>query len=301
MKRKIENIGIIGIGSLGGFVAQTIAYIEFINTIKILDDDKVFSKNLHNSIFRKEDVGKYKVNVLKEIIGTRKKIIPYQEKYIECIKKSKHSNLLNDIIDNTNHIISCEKKLCDCDLILDCRDYTYDRFDSRICRFYISSRYLVVDCRRNVEYEKKKIGKYLTKLSKNDMQNAANIIAKLIEDKTIFDIIENKGVKEFDLDYLKRLDLMKSDINNSNLINLQKFQDQIISKNQTTEISILLCSKNDPIKKERIPKNKIQNYDDLFLILNNFISNFKNKFNLFIVSFNNDSSSIILIPETGAA
>lgn len=61
------NILIIGAGSTGSFVAFTLAKMG-IENIKVVDYDKIEEHNLPNQYYRVKDIGKFKVDALKEII-----------------------------------------------------------------------------------------------------------------------------------------------------------------------------------------------------------------------------------------
>ena len=62
------NIVVIGAGSTGSFLSLTLAKMG-LEKIKVIDYDKVEEKNIPNQFFRMQDVGKYKVEALKEIIN----------------------------------------------------------------------------------------------------------------------------------------------------------------------------------------------------------------------------------------
>lgn len=61
------NVTIIGAGSTGSFLAFILAKMG-IQKIKVIDFDKVEAHNLPNQYFRISDIGKFKVDALKEII-----------------------------------------------------------------------------------------------------------------------------------------------------------------------------------------------------------------------------------------
>ncbi len=61
------NITIVGAGSTGSFTAFTLAKMG-IKKIKIIDFDKVELHNIPNQYYRLKDIGKLKVEALKEII-----------------------------------------------------------------------------------------------------------------------------------------------------------------------------------------------------------------------------------------
>ena len=48
----INTASVIGVGALGGFVADSISDIEELETLTIIDQDIVEMRNLRNSIYR---------------------------------------------------------------------------------------------------------------------------------------------------------------------------------------------------------------------------------------------------------
>ncbi len=63
-----RRITLIGAGAIGSFSALTLAKMG-IREIRVFDDDGVSGHNLPNQFYRKQDVGQYKTEALKEIIG----------------------------------------------------------------------------------------------------------------------------------------------------------------------------------------------------------------------------------------
>lgn len=61
------RIHIIGCGSVGSTVAENLARCG-VTKMTLWDFDKVESKNIHNQMFRQKDVGKLKVDALKDIL-----------------------------------------------------------------------------------------------------------------------------------------------------------------------------------------------------------------------------------------
>ena len=160
-----SRVCIIGIGTLGGFIAESLTKIETIEEICIVDFDYIEPRNFKNSIYKPSQLGDFKVDALEEILKTNSeiKVTKLNEKYIEGKTKL------------PSHL----------DLILDCRDFTYDRYGEIDARLYITSRYLIIDCRKVVKYETHQEGSYLTLLSKSDLRNAAFQATHLIENKSI--------------------------------------------------------------------------------------------------------------------
>ena len=66
-KKSNLNIIIIGAGSTGSFIAFTLAKMG-VGKIKVIDYDEVEEHNIPNQYYRLKDIGKLKVDALKEII-----------------------------------------------------------------------------------------------------------------------------------------------------------------------------------------------------------------------------------------
>lgn len=287
-----KKIAIIGIGSLGGYVVNSISNIEKIKELILIDHDIVESKNLTNTIYRKKDVGKLKVDALEDIIKNKNdniKIIKKYQKFIE----SKTEN---------------ETIIPKCDLIIDCRDYTYSRSNEIDIRPFISSRYLIIDCRKNVLYKNQHKGKYITKLTKNDLRNASVVLSTLIDNGQIQDCIKNHQVNKFDLDYLKKFVKINKDIiydsvpGEDRFINLVNNILPIIEASKKNDIKISVGPKNTPMYEKLIPKKSLTNSNDVILNLASML-NFPCVFNNYVVSLSQSNKQyfIELIPETGAA
>jgi len=213
-----KSVTIIGLGTLGGYTAEAIVDIEGIEKIVIVDHDVVESKNLKNSIYRQIDIDNLKALALKEILNEKNNDVYIQ---VEPIK-----------------YIEGETILPKTDLVIDCRDITYNRYEEINARFYISSRYLIGDFRQSVNYEDEVEGKYLTQLTKNDLKQAASIIAMLIYSNTIKTLINNEKVQKYELDYIKHLQDSSYDIifeeheNSNKFVNLKDKVIPIIDTNK---------------------------------------------------------------------
>jgi len=283
-----NRICIIGVGALGGFVTDAISNLEEVEEIIIIDFDKVEEKNLKNSIYRQKDINNFKVDALFDIVSSRNekvKIKPINIKFIE----------------NQNEIPKC-------DLVLDCRDYTCNRQEIIDARMYISSRYLIIDCRKNVSYKKHFSGRYLTELSKEDLRNASFTISMLIYNHTIFSLIENQKVTNFELDYLKKTKYHINDIIydynqiEERLTNLDEYLPRILERNKKADLKVHVGSKTMPIISKTIPMNMLNNGNDVIINLVSML-NLPIRFNNYIVNMSEKKSdnNIELIPETGAA
>ncbi len=100
------RIGIVGLGSVGSMVAESLAR-SGVRQFTLIDDDKVERKNLDRHMSATlEDIGKLKVDVVKRRI---EKICTSRD--IEIISKSQQVGKRE-----------CIELLCDCDVILCCVD-----------------------------------------------------------------------------------------------------------------------------------------------------------------------------------
>jgi len=283
-----KNIVIIGLGTLGGFVAEAIANLEGIEKIVILDHDIVEKKNLKNSIYRQVDIGAPKVEALKDILHDQNpdlEICAFQSKYKEG-----------------------KTKLIKEDLVIDCRDYTYDRQKEIDARFYISSRYLMGDFRKNVTYSCLQAGKYILELSRNDLRYAASIISMLIHCDIITTLIKSKSIQKYELDYVKHIDNKNYDIVYENILGNEKFLNlpdkivPIMDINKDKDVTVFLGSRMFPVSEKVIPMNSLKNGKDLITLFMSLVS-CQTDFNNFVISLYNENSNVYveLIPETGAA
>lgn len=283
-----KSIAVIGVGTLGGFITNSIANLESVETLIIIDDDVVEPKNLKNSIYRQIDIGSSKTDALTEIIS--------------------HKNPELTIITINEQFIEGKTKIPPCDLVLDCRDYTYDRRREIDVRLYISSRYLMVDCRKDVEYKVKTEGKYLIELNKEDLRYAASLVSILIFNNTISSLMKDQCVQKYELDYVKHIergtcDILYEDSEKENFINLPDKIVPILEANKSSPLDVFIGSNMFPISEFSIPQNSLHTSSDIILFLSQGIEN-KCNFKNFVVSLHyriDGNCFIELIPETGAA
>jgi hypothetical protein len=283
-----KSVVIIGIGTLGGYVAEAVANLEDIEKLVIIDHDIVEQKNLSNSIYRQIDLGGPKVEALKDILLNQNpdlEIWAFHSEYVEG-----------------------ETKLPKEDLVIDCRDFTYDRQSEIDARFYISSRYLMADFRKNVKYKKRKAGKYILQLSRNDLRHAASIISMMIHSDTIKTLIKTQSVQKYELDYVKHIDQCQYDVVYENVVGEDKFinlPDKIVpimDMNKEKDVTVFLGSKVYPVSEKTIPMNTLKDSKDVIISLSSVVA-CQSEFNNFVVSIFQERGNVYieLIPETGAA
>ena len=289
-----QNICVIGLGTLGGFVSKYISELEEINEICIIDYDKVEDKNLTNSIYNKDHVGKYKIDSLEQIIKRDGLCITkVNERYLEGIT-------------------ILPKKY---DLIIDCRDFTYDRHGEISFRLYISSRYLVVDCRKKVTYNSHSEGKYTSHINKIDLRYSGSMVANLVHNKYIDDLLNNESIESFELDDLQRkiqtslnrgkeIDFIyEPDKIENKIINLKEKFNEIIEYNKNKEITFCLGSVNDFTIDKKIPMSSLKTYQDILAVLLPIVS-LPYTHESYLIQPNttiNNKIYIQILPETGAA
>lgn len=282
-----KTITVIGIGTLGGFVANSLSNLEHLETLILIDHDTVESKNLKNSVYRQIDVGLTKVEALTDIIS--------------------HKNPDLTIMTMNEQFIEGKTNIPKCDLVLDCRDFTYDRGRLIDVRLYISSRYLMVDCRKNVNYKMKAEGKYLTQLTKQDLRYAGSMMSILVSNDTITNLMKDKVVQKYELDYVKHINNDVCDIvyecqdGEEKFVNLPDTILPILQANKKADLEVCVGSSLFPIDGHLIPKNTLHSGSDIVVSLTKAVA--CHNFNNFVVSLyqNNDTFILELIPETGAA
>lgn len=282
-----KTITVIGIGTLGGFVANSLSNLEHLETLILIDHDTVESKNLKNSVYRQIDVGLTKVEALTDIIS--------------------HKNPDLTIMTMNEQFIEGKTNIPKCDLVLDCRDFTYDRGRLIDVRLYISSRYLMVDCRKNVNYKTKAEGKYLTQLTKQDLRYAGSMMSILVSNDTITNLMKDKVVQKYELDYVKHINNDVCDIvyecqdGEEKFVNLPDTILPILQANKKADLEVCVGSSLFPIDGHLIPKNTLHSGSDIVVSLTKAVA--CHNFNNFVVSLyqNNDTFILELIPETGAA
>ncbi len=280
-----KTVVVIGLGTLGGFVAEAICNLESTEKLVIIDHDIVEQKNLKNSIYRQIDIGGPKVEALKDIIlqhNTDLEVWAFQTEYIEGVTKLPKE-----------------------DLVIDCRDFTYDRQSEIDARFYISSRYLMADFRKNVIYKEQHAGKYIMQLTKNDLRHASSIVSMMIHSNAIHSLIASHSVQKYELDYVKHIDnycydvLYEDVVGEDKFVNLPEKIVPILDMNKKKEVTVFLGSRLFPVSEITIPINTLKSSTD---VVSNFTSlvSCQKDFNNFVISVINENDNIYieLIPET---
>ena len=301
MKQKIENIAIIGLGSLGCYISKGISELAEIKKLILIDYDRVEKKNLENTLYKENHIGYSKVDVLTDII---KRTNPKIE--IEKINE--------EFIENKTNISPT-------DLVFDCRDFVYNRQEQIDVRLSISSQSLLVDCRKKIKYNYNYEGKYLIhNPTPVNLKVAASIVKDLVKTQSIYELIKRQSVYVNSLNYLSTdLNISKSVSNfctihdssdifihdtypqQERLINLYENIDNILFANKTEDLLLVIGDGHGSFYEEMISKQFFKNDTDvIYLICSKmkYIPMTLN-YNFFIIALN--KNIIKILPETGAA
>lgn len=270
---------ILGVGSIGSILCEKIVNSKKFEKLSVLDYDYVQNKNLKNSIFEYNDIGKPKIDVIKERFKNQINIDTYQLKFIETLNNY----------------------LFDCDVIIDCRDFLYDRKNIDI-RLFVCNKSLIVDCRKEVEYCKTYEGNYFWSVTKDELDILLNNFTNLLTTKQIDDMIKNKEVNELNLRENSNIPIYSEIKDNNNVIvdNNSKITnpEDIFKLNKKQKIQATLYSGNSFTKSKTKTidlndKNGLQVINELEKLLPKFIHNNY----LLVVS----KHEIKIFPETGGA
>jgi hypothetical protein len=279
-----KRFTIIGVGTLGGFLAEALSNLENTEALTFIDFDEVQTKNLINSIYRPLDVGLRKVEALKDIINEKNSEIEIKT-LDECF-------------------VEGYTKIPQSDIVFDCRDFIYDRKGYIDVRAYISARYVILDCRRNVKYKVHQEGQYITPLNKDDLRTAAFIIASLVRRSEIDTLIKTNSVSKYDIDFIKEQSIKECEIiydendNEDRLINFKENIIPIIQENNRADIEVLVGDPLNPTAKKVIPRGVMRSSHDIVINLISLID-IPCTENNFVICMKD--GKIELIPETGAA
>jgi len=284
-----NDICIIGLGTVGGFLAKNLSDLETTKKLVLIDYDIVEPKNVATSIYLKKDIGEFKTNAL------RKKII--SDTKVQCINKEFQEGIT---------------KIPKCDLVLDCRDLTYTRKTLIDCRLSISSNNLLLDCRKNVTYEKLEKGLYSDNLNKRKVEASLLHATSLIENKLFDKILKKQKVHIIPLDYSEentKKSLMKdnSDIIFDNhtfsqkLVNLPSKCDEIIDINKTKELTVCVGNPIKPYIQQVIPINNLRNINDIISEFSYLMSSLPYNYYVITIVKNGTSFTLEIIPDSGAA
>jgi hypothetical protein len=288
--RKTSSVTVIGLGTLGGFLSESLSKVESIKKIVVVDYDRVYKKNVSESIYTSKYIGDSKAYSIRKIIKSLNpelEVIAVKEKYLE----------------------GKTKLPCSTDLIFDCRDFIYDRDGEISSRLFITGRYLVLDCRKKVSYNNHFEGSYNEKVTKLDLANASNIVSSLVESEKIFELISKEVVHKVELDYANRKTnevLQKKDnsvaLIDPKFIDLEDSLYKIIECNKKGSLKMFLGCKEASLTVKEIQKGTLVSSNDVLSSLSRFVeSPFATAGFIVVFHEKQKETYIELLPETGAA
>lgn len=127
-----SNCMILGLGGIGGHVADILGSLNSMESIMLFDDDVVELSNLNRTIYSYKHLGKYKVDAISEIISSRNcapQIIPINSRFnTETCQRLNE----NKDFDNSHYFT-----------VFDCRDNYYGDYDLLKKLNLITDYYLV--------------------------------------------------------------------------------------------------------------------------------------------------------------
>jgi len=289
-----KSIVIIGLGSLGGFFVENISRMRGLQTLILIDPDIVELKNINKSIYKRNDVGKFKVDVIKNIINNNIIVKTFPIEYIEG-KSYLPSN----------------------DLIIDCRDEICNRGGEIDVRFYISYKTLVIDCEKYHKVNFKQTGRYAHLLSLSELSVASSIAAQYIEEDIMKDFIKRQIVFQASIDLVKQQaskaiklfdnkpDIIFDYCKGDNIIrNLPENLPKLININKTNDLTVVVgqegCIGGNV---QIIRKNEVVEYNDAVKTLTEIVQSVVplKEYYTIQINDNQDEVYIELLPDTGAA
>ena len=291
-----KSIVIIGLGSLGGFVAENVSRIKGLQTLILIDPDIVEYKNIEKSIYKRSDIGQFKVNAIKKIIdNSQLDVKTFPIEYIE-----------GKIYMPAN------------DLIIDCRDEICNRDGEIDVRFYISYRTLVIDCEKHHKVKFIQTGKYSQRLSSIELSTAASIASQYVNDDILKEFIKKQLVYQAPIDLVKqqankaielyenRPDIVLDYYQGQDKIrNLHENLSNLIDINKTKDLTVIVGQEGCVGSHiQLIRKNEIDQYNDAVRTLSEIVLNIvpqKEYYTIQLNDNNKDELYIELLPDTGAA
>jgi len=288
-RRKFKTIVVLGAGSLGGYVIDSLSESMKINELIVYDPDKVEKRNLRNSIYKDHQVGQLKVDALKSLIRN---------------KKIKFTSIPQEFIHG-------QVQLPRNDMVIDCRDVVSDRTSIDV-KTYLSGRHLVIDCKKRFRRDVYYPGRYTEALEKIDLMNSGVIVASLFNDGSLMNLISDQVVYKHDLDMthyaiMQTTNRLKEQgdfaiDHETRFIDLAENFQYIITANQYKPICIYLDEDHKSDMKRTLLPGVLSDYHDLSKHLNMMIKNL-DVFHYYSmkISETHDNIEIMLITETGGA
>lgn len=296
-----KSVAIIGVGSLGGFLAESVALVDTVSNLTLIDPDIVEAGNIKNSIYTVGDIGTLKVESIAEKIG--EKIDGHRKKLDLNIRAIKY----NENINLSGH-----------DIVFDCRDQVCSRSQTINVRLYISWSKLVVDCRHHVEIERERSGRYIESLNQVAILMGALRVALLIPSGKLEELIKRRMSYEIDLqrDHETEACLQREDERDDyicdfiqghqKIINLDNMLPQIIEETKKSDVEVYIGPKRAYHTKRILNQDIHADQRYIIAYLTDLVNRTVLKYNSYTISISMDYKDggvpvIELHPETGGA
>ncbi len=292
-----KSIVIIGLGSLGGFFAENISRMDGLQSLILIDPDIVEDRNIGRSIYRKNDIGKFKVEALKNII--------------------KHNSDELNIITHPIEYIDNKVVTPNVDLVVDCRDIICSRNNNIDVRLYISFNMLIIDSKKNIKVSRQSNGRYIHNLRNIDLAAASIIATQMIYSDEIKDLIRKqithqipinsankeilKSIKEFDSKPDMVIDYCKGD---EKIKNFYECLPSIVKANTTKDLILIVGQDKDGQVIQKFKKYEITSFNTAVTKISEITRNLNlnyESYTLRLNELNYDEVYIELLPETGGA
>lgn len=171
-----NHIAVAGVGSIGSFLAQTLATSLDIEKLTLVDYDIVEEKNIGRSLFSRKHIGKNKAKILKRIL-----------------------DMVSDVdINYIPHHFSYSHFNTSPDLIIDCRDMITKR-DNKTVKVTISGEKLIIDGRRN-EHTKDMRGSYIINVDNSTLIHVSTIILRMLNKGVIDQLLKTEQLTYIPID-----------------------------------------------------------------------------------------------------
>lgn len=284
----LKTIGIIGLGSFGGFICKHLASNHSVTKLVIVDYDLVSSENTLKSIYRPKDIGINKVDALEDIL--------------------KSENFGLEVSKINSEYIEGQTKIPSCDLLIDCRDFVCDRLGEIDVRVYISGRDVIIDCRKMVCVYRPYHGKYNLQLTKTEINKAAFLVSDLLVRNKFKILMENNSVERINIDLLDEI-IANSLEQNKDQIDIiyddNKYTKKITRLDQSIAPTIYMNCKDKveviigPIRETIFP-GSLKEPSDVIRFMGRFVERYGSGKN-YVIFVNKINKQIEFIEETGAA
>lgn len=289
----INSVVMIGLGSLGSHVIMELS--KRANAIILIDNDRVYKKNLEFSVYRENQVGKWKSDAMAEILTE----FPHDYKFI----RPSFGRFYGESYWKENY-----------KFVVDCSDSFFNLNNTVDIKLYISGRNLVIDLRNDKIYQGWGIrGHYITAIEKSDFINIATIFGKFLEEVTYEEIVDFNDFLVVDLNskisslyqYMKRaIKLPKPEESNykndSIILNLSEEVYNLLYLFRNKDIiRIKSSNSNETIV---LSKNHLHSYQQIKDTLNEFAQKTLSNSKCFLVVQDKENiSEINLVTTFGGA